>query len=54
MKKRWFSIPYVQGISDKFKNVINGDVHTTAFFSLNKFVKVHKDLTPKNKKEVRL
>jgi len=27
MKERWFSISCVQGISDKFKNVINGDVH---------------------------
>jgi len=47
----------VQGISDKFKNVINGDVHRTAFFSLNKlnkFVKVHKDLTPELNKFVKV
>ena len=53
MEKRQFSIPYVQGISDKFKNVINGDVHRTAFFSLNKlnkFVKIYKDLMLKKQK----
>jgi len=43
----------VQGISDKLKNVINSNVRRTAFFNLNKlnkFVKVHKDLTSKEQK----
>jgi len=43
----------MQDISDKFKNVINGEVRRTAFFNLNKlnkFVKVYIDPIPKEQK----
>ncbi|KYN22630.1 hypothetical protein ALC57_04969, partial [Trachymyrmex cornetzi] len=48
-KIKWFSIPYIEGISNKFKNFINGMVHKVSFFSvnkLNKFIRVHKDSLP--------
>ncbi|KYN13623.1 hypothetical protein ALC57_14185 [Trachymyrmex cornetzi] len=43
---KWFSILYLEEISNKFKNAINGVCHRVSFFSLNKlnqFIKVHKD-----------
>ncbi|KYN29866.1 hypothetical protein ALC57_00683, partial [Trachymyrmex cornetzi] len=43
---KWFSISYLEEISNKFKNAINGVSHRVSFFSLNKlnqFIKVHKD-----------
>ncbi|KYQ49832.1 hypothetical protein ALC60_11007 [Trachymyrmex zeteki] len=52
-KIKWFTIPYVQGISEKFKNFINGIEQRVSFFSLNKlnkFIKVHKDPSPNEEK----
>ncbi|KYQ51219.1 hypothetical protein ALC60_09684, partial [Trachymyrmex zeteki] len=45
-KMKWFTIPYVQGILEKFKNFINDIEQRVSFFNLNKsnkFIKVHKD-----------
>jgi len=49
-KKLWFTVPYVDSISDKFRGIINGAVAGLSFFSLNKlssFIKAHKDPLPK-------
>ena len=43
---KWFFIPYVEDISNKFKNIINEICHRVSFFNLNKlnqFIKIHKD-----------
>ena len=48
IKLKLFSIPFVNGISNKFKNIINGMIHRISFserFNLNnlkKFIKAHK------------
>ncbi|KYN00647.1 hypothetical protein ALC62_08581 [Cyphomyrmex costatus] len=45
----WFTIPYAKGISDGFRNMINGINDRIAFFSINKlnnFIKVQKDRLP--------
>jgi len=52
---KWFSIPYIQGISKRFKNFINGSVVKISFFNLNKlnkFIKVHKDSPNEKKKNI--
>jgi len=49
-KKIWFTVPYISGISDKFKNIINGEMTRVSFFSENKlsrFIKAHKDALQK-------
>ncbi|KYN49992.1 hypothetical protein ALC62_00019, partial [Cyphomyrmex costatus] len=48
-----FSIPYVEGVSEKFKNIINGSCHKVCFFSMNKlnyFIKAQKDPMARGKK----
>ncbi|KYN09092.1 hypothetical protein ALC57_18803 [Trachymyrmex cornetzi] len=52
-KINWFTIPYIEGFSDKFKNTVNGKDFRLSYFSINKmnnFIKVHKDPLPKESK----
>jgi len=50
-RNRWFLIPYIKNISDKFKNIVCGLESKLAFFSLNKLdriIKAKKDCLPLN------
>jgi len=49
-KKIWFTVPYINSITEKFKSIANGAVSKLAFFSTNKLnnlIKVQKDSLPK-------
>jgi len=46
-KNRWFLIPFIKKVSNKFKNIANGLKSKLAFFSMNKLgriIKAHKDV----------
>jgi len=49
-KKIWFTVSFIETISEKFKSITNGAVSRLFFFSMNKLnslIKVHKDPLPK-------
>jgi len=47
-KKNWFTIPYIQAISYRFKNITKDFKANLAFFSLNKLGYIVKDILPKS------